>query len=198
MSSLPAGLLAVRKAAVLAHWVPGISLLVSQPDWPGVMVSTTPWDMGDGWWMPVDPCTFRREVGCLPGRPSGIVGPRLGAEDTDLRIEVVTSGSTRFDDAGLFSLPFDEHHSAVGFSVLASIGLRRAAVSGQPETPTCLWDVDGPPQLLQNVDADLGVKLISCCYPSTDELRASLAREAMLEAMLSAGADEVATVAGVL
>ncbi len=195
---VPAGLLAVRKAAILAHWVPGISLLVSQSDWPGLQVTTTPWAMDDGWWTPIDPCRFRREVCGLPERPSPVVGHSLGADDAALQIEIVTSGTTSYDDAGLFTLPFDEHHSAVGFPMLADISVGPTLTEGSPESPTCRWDIDERPQLLQNVDAELGVKLISCCYPTDDELRAHLAREAALDALLSTGADEVAMVAAVL
>lgn len=198
MSSVPAGLLAVRKAAVLTHWVPNINLLVCQTDWPGILVSTAPWEIGDGFWLSVDPCSFRQEVCALPDVPGATVGPNLGAEGTALQIEVVTSGSTRFDAAGLFTLPFDDHHSAVGFPALASVAIDAAESSDVNEPPTCVWDVNGQPQLQQSVDLELGVKLISCYYPTEDETRARLAREAVLDAMFAAGADEVASLAASL
>ncbi|MEM7322957.1 MAG: hypothetical protein AAF531_07720 [Actinomycetota bacterium] len=199
VSAVPPGLLAVRKAAILAHWVPGISLLVSQSGWPGLQVTTTPWDMGDDAWLTVHPCQFRHEVCALPETPSTVVGPTLGTDDSELQIEVVTSGLTRFDDAGLFTVPFDTHHSAVGFSMLSEVPIDlELEAGGTDHRATCQFPIDQQPDLTQNVDIGLGMKLVTCCYPTEDLQRAEAAREAVLELLFTAGADEVAMVAGAL
>ncbi|MEM9563036.1 MAG: hypothetical protein AAGA93_10480 [Actinomycetota bacterium] len=181
----------IRKLAVLAHWVPGVSLLIYQADWPPLQVTRSPWSAPDGEvWIPLNPCQFRAELLGMETGQCELIGPSLGDEYAELRINVVTSEPTTLDDTGLFTLPYDASHSAVMFATLASVTVA-APDTSTGKADTCLWDIDRPPPLHSSVDEDLGVQLISCSYHTNDTVRQELARTATFEAMLAASVDEV-------
>lgn len=185
----------VRKLATLAHWVPHLSLVIYQTDWPPLCVSREPRDAPAGeTWTHVHPCQFR----ALLLRPQCgrrlRLGPTFGNDDAQLHIDVMAEESTTFDDAGLFTLPYDEHHCVIGFLTLASVPVPDAVVLPDAHELTCTWDVDGLPPLVSSVDEDLGTQLVSCSFPANDPRREELASATLFEAMVAAAVEEVAAV----
>ncbi|MEM9566156.1 MAG: hypothetical protein AAGA93_26280 [Actinomycetota bacterium] len=200
MSPPPPAVAGIRKAAALACWVPGVSLVVYQSDWPPLLVATSPQRPPDGEvWIPISPYEFRSVVLDTPGgatsRSSRLVGPCLGRGEADVRVQVVADDETTLDDAGLFVSDADRRQRAVGFATLAAVPgpepvTTADTVPSQPDRPLT-WDTDRSPPLMSRVDGELGIRLVSCTYPSADAVRAELAHAAAFDALLAASVDEV-------
>ncbi|MEM7323354.1 MAG: hypothetical protein AAF531_09735 [Actinomycetota bacterium] len=187
--------MAIRKAAALVHWVPGISLLVYQTDWPPLLVACAPQSPADGEvWMQLTPCQFRNELAQLPDGSSDLVGPSLCDEDADLRIDLVTDGSTMIDGAGLFSMPNGHDQRSIGFVTLAAVPF----CDPRPPTRSCLGRALRSTEglgLTTVVDEALGVRLVSCSFPESDAVRGDRANAIMFDALLQASVEEITLLA---
>ncbi|MEM7091703.1 MAG: hypothetical protein AAF567_01775 [Actinomycetota bacterium] len=189
ISFAPAAVM-IRKYATLAHWVPGISLVVYQNDWPPIQVACMPSPSPDGEvWTFVHPCHFRAEV-LDTGNRSRLVGPSLGHPGSSAKVTVIAEEATEIDDAGLFTVRYDEIHSVVGFITLAAIEVGQAVPESECGGASCAWDLDAPP-MISSIDAALGTQMVSCSYRTEDAVRATLARNLVFEAMLAASVEEV-------
>lgn len=184
-----------RKCATLAHWVPHLSLIVYQPNWPPILVSQSPQTAPSGEvWTHIHPCDFRAEL--MSGADQRVVGPVLGRHNEAIKIVVMADANADvdFDNAGIFTLAFDDVHTAMGFATLASTQVPGGIPECQMATQTCQWCLDDPPIALA-VDPLLGTQLVSCTFPTNDPLRTPVAQHTLFEALMHASAEEVAYLA---
>lgn len=182
-------LLAIRKAAVMAHWVKGLSLMLLRSSRPTLLVTVDEQLTTTGRHLRMHPCDFRREVGLLMGSESAILGSTSDLGRGNMQLEIITCEKARFEDAGLVGTGFDDHHSMVGFVTTTSAveDLRHQ------NHKTCEWDLSKPPPLLLNVDDELELTMVTCSYFTEDVQRAELAYSAVFDAMITASAEEFAT-----
>ncbi|MEM9132021.1 MAG: hypothetical protein AAF962_24285 [Actinomycetota bacterium] len=183
----------IHKLALLAHQVPGVSLIVYQPNWPPLLVALEPRASRQGEvWVHVDPSRFRRELVCPIREARRVIGPFLGDDDTEVRVDLVADRSTSFDEVGLFTTMGSGARSTVGFPTSASVLVPGAIVSSHPSLVTDDTESSrGAPNLIATVDSGLGTQLITCSYPADDLVKAAEARVIAFEALVTASVDEL-------
>lgn len=177
---------ALRKAAILAHWLPGLSLLIRQQREPVLAVTTESQVAADHGCGELHPCEFRRQVIQMMTSDRAGLPPDFGDGGLSLQIEVVTGAATTFDNSGLVITMFDRWHSVVGFPTLSVADPSRSPL----EPGSCQWPlVDAP--VAEEVDLGLGAAFVCCTYPTSDPRRADLAYAAVFEEMIGRSAAEV-------
>ncbi|MEM9607869.1 MAG: hypothetical protein AAGA99_10645 [Actinomycetota bacterium] len=188
---LPLATAPIRKAAALAHRLPGVSLVVRQTDWPPLLVSDEPWSPPDGQvWIEVSPTCFRDELRRLDDGASRLVGPSLLDADADVGIEVHTDGVADVDDFGLFVIEASCEVRWTGFATLAAISVPAPTIErpGRPSPRVRRCDRQCP--LVSTLDIGLGTQLIGCSYVAADDDHAEAARTTIIDALVSATVDE--------
>ncbi|MEM8926479.1 MAG: hypothetical protein AAGD35_23480 [Actinomycetota bacterium] len=184
-------LVALRKVAVLAHWVPGVNLVLSQDDGPTIAVTADERLEFDTTCLVMHPCEFRRQVLQLMSADEVGLGPSFGLGHGAIHIGVVASPGAVMHDNGLIVARFSENHSIVAHATVVD----RASLASRPVTSpprSCAWPLDDIP-VAEDVDPDLGVVLITCGYADDDPTRASLAYGAVFDAMVTSTAEEMST-----
>lgn len=91
---------ALRRAALAAHWMPGIGLLITQTDHPTLRVATWASETPDGSTIEVHPCEFRRLL--IRSADAVLCGfEGLIADDGDVEIQVFTGPDVQLGAFGL-------------------------------------------------------------------------------------------------
>jgi hypothetical protein len=181
---------ALAKAAVLAHWIPGVGLHVRQPGQLPLRVAAFDGQVDDGA-VDLHPCAFRAEVlRCRRPHDAGLVdgaGP-----DASVAIDCFTDGVTRFGPGGLAQRPLDGGVSVVAFTTLTTADPVEVARRHDAAVVGPLPIEFGHLQRIDvDEDPDLGVTLVHCCLPSDDEVAEQAAFELMLDLMITCAANEV-------
>lgn len=183
-------LIALRKAAVCAHWIPGVGLHVVQLGRPVLRV--TAWEEPGP--HSITPCEFRRDVlalaaadaeglgGCFDLSGGRRIGIRMVAAP-DLPVELAPHGLVRFG--------IDGEHGAYGFvtTVEPDVAL---------DTPLDML-LDAPLDAVPvayDRDAELDVTLVHAPFPLTDPAFAARVFARVVDLAAACAADEVATAFG--
>ncbi|MEM7275837.1 MAG: hypothetical protein AAF547_22365 [Actinomycetota bacterium] len=164
-------LLALRKAAVLAHWIPGLSLVVDCAATGTVRVSADQWSADP--WPTVHPCEFRRTIVQLRASAEVGLAPPLDEAGDGLRIDMIGAPGTEIDESGLVVARFDPEHSVIAFATSGPVDGARWAVETSP-------------------DDDLGIVLVHRAFPTEDDEAAGQAQELVFRAMVESAAEEIA------
>ncbi|MEM8620102.1 MAG: hypothetical protein AAGF73_10295 [Actinomycetota bacterium] len=184
----PGGVLAaICKAAVMAHWMPGVGLCVHQPQQPSIRVAAFGGDRGfDG--LQLDPCSFRahvREWIVRDGIGLGHLDQPLGSVTLDL----FTDGSTGLHSAGLAERRLDDDHSVMAFPTLtlanpqAQARRLRTDAQLQPDSLPALINVAD--------DIDLAVSFVHCTFDHHHATARDQVIDALFDVMAVCSADEV-------
>ncbi len=131
-------LVALRKAALLSHWIPGLGLRIEQPGRPGLRVAAWPDDTASTD-IEFHPCEFRGLV--LQRMQADLVAlARLIATDgAALRIGHITAAGTAIGHQGLVRHELDEANAVLAFatlldvSALTRVGLAAGAHPGEQQ-----------------------------------------------------------------
>ncbi|MEM7341076.1 MAG: hypothetical protein AAF467_20635 [Actinomycetota bacterium] len=178
---------ALRKSAILAHWVPGVSLLIQQAHEPLIAVSCDS-RLADTYGCSlVHPCEYRRQVVDLVSSSAAGLPPAFNPGDL-MHIEIMADVGTTVDADGVVSAQFDEHHTMVGFAVLAE------APGPDQHAGGCQWSLNEAP-VLESHDPDLKASLLTCSFPTGDPARTARARQAILDRLVVSEAEEIAALA---
>lgn len=187
----------LHKAAVLARWVSGVGFVVYQPDWPPLWVAASQRrPCGGEVWISLLPGRFRHELlgsSIWPGRPSRLIGPFIGGEGVDLRVQIVVDQATTVDRAGLY-ITEGLAYQSVSFATLTAVPVAAAGSPVEAAASSGLsggWNPRQSPPLFSRIDDELGIRLVTCSYPAADPLRAELAHAATFEAMITASVEEI-------
>lgn len=184
-------LLAVRKAAVLARWVPGISLAIGRDGGPTVLVTDDDRLSVSRAMERIDPDRFRRQLAEAISGHDTTVGRLLGLGRHEVHIGVITAPGTVLDDNGLVVAALDDDQSVLGFVTVFGLGPGLAADRPVDDGPgRCDWIGDEVP-IVEDPDDALGMTMVSCRYRTDDARQSVLAYEAMLDAMVASGVEEV-------
>ncbi|MEM8923442.1 MAG: hypothetical protein AAF962_24995 [Actinomycetota bacterium] len=187
-------LLALRKAAALAHWVHGVHLVLSGASTPTVAVTCDETMSFEETCLVLHPCEFRRQVLQLMASDAAGLGPSFGLGESSIHIGVLSSPGTDMDDRGLVVTDIDGTHAAVVHVIAGEQGPRLEGTTSEiPES--CYWPLNNVP-VLESVDPDLGVVLLSCAFQHADNDRARAAYTAILDAMVTATAEEITVLLG--
>lgn len=181
-------LCALRKAAVLVHWIPGLGVMVRQQDRPDLRVATFPGDeffSGLAW----DPCSFRRLVHAH--MTSAAVGmPGVLDLERGLTLDLFTGEGTHVDDQGLVLHHLDAETSVIAFASLTTVtqcetvGVERGASSERPTIPSVRVDF--------SEDLDLGVVMAHASVDRRDREALESTHAMMTDLLAAYGAVEVA------
>jgi len=125
-------LVALRKAALLSHWIPGLGLRIEQPGRPGLRVAGWPADTPSTD-IEFHPCEFRGLV--LQRMQADLVGLAglIATDGAALRIGHITAAGTAIGHQGLVRHELDEANAVLAFatlldvSTLARVGLAAGA-----------------------------------------------------------------------
>ncbi|MEM9516818.1 MAG: hypothetical protein AAGA42_18365 [Actinomycetota bacterium] len=184
----PGGVLAaISKAAVMAHWMPGVGLCLHQPQQPSIRVAAFGDDIDfDG--VHLDPCSFRahvREWIVRDGIGLGHLDQPLG----DVTLDLFTDGATELHAAGFAERRLDDDHSVMAFPILsltnpqAQARRLRTDAQGQPERRPILISVSD--------DIDLAVSFVHCTFNHRHATERTHVADGLLDVMALCSADEV-------
>jgi hypothetical protein len=113
-------LVALRKAALLSHWIPGLGLRIEQPGRPGLRVAAWPDDTASTD-IEFHPCEFRGLV--LQRMQADLVGLAglMATDGAALRIGHITAAGTAIGHQGLVRHELDEANAVLAFATLLDI-----------------------------------------------------------------------------
>lgn len=179
--------LTIRKAATIAHWVPGVDLLVYQTDWPPLSVSTQQRTAPDGEvWLHVHPCLFRHALTTTDDSQDFGIGPTLGRSPA--RLEIDARETTKLHPSGLFEFEHGHDRTLLGFVTMAEIPIPVALTDAAGGTAACKLDA--------TPDPILETQLISSTHLRGDGELAESVTEHVMDALVAMAADEAITVIG--
>lgn len=190
---MPSSVVALRKATMLSLTVPGLSFIVYQADWPPLFVSSGPSVAPPGEvWMTLCPNQFRAALcGEFEGDVDKLIGPTLGRCDCEIQIDLVPSGSTTIDDAGVFAVEGGEGVGVFGFAAPADSSLFHPAHQPIEEVLPCGRTVAlAPPDILE-VDVDLGVGVAGWRHELRNREARRLANHTAFESLLALTVDDI-------
>ena len=181
-------LVALRKAALLSHWIPGLGLRIEQPGRPGLRVA--------GW----SPDTTSTDIEFHPCEFRGLVLQRMQADlvalagliATDgaaLRIGHITAAGTTIDHQGLVRHELDEANAVLAFATLldvealARVGL---AAGAHPAGSSNGVRVDF------SRDEDLRVTMVHSTFATRCSVFEDRVLEVVLDLAMTYAAEEVA------
>ncbi|MEM9653859.1 MAG: hypothetical protein AAGA65_17335 [Actinomycetota bacterium] len=185
---------ALRKAAVLAHWVPGVNLVVSQLGGPAIAVTADPTLTIAGAELRLRPCELRDQV-------LGLMAPAASAADRlfdlggpAIHIGVVTAPGTQMDEEGIVLTSIDDKHTGIAHAFVVDRARADSVVPTPPKSVSCGWEADAVP-LVEHLDEELGVVMVTCLYHTDDVGQATAAYGAVFDAMITGSAEEFAALA---
>jgi hypothetical protein len=113
-------LVALRKAALLSHWIPGLGLRIEQPGRPGLRVAAWPADTASTD-IEFHPCEFRGLV--LQRMQADLVGLAglIATDGAALRMEQLTAAGTAIAHQGLVRHELDEATAVLAFATLLDV-----------------------------------------------------------------------------
>lgn len=173
-------LLALRKVAVLAHWVPDVGVLVTQSDRPPLRVGTADPPGGfDG--VAFHPCEFRNLIaGRISGSEHGLAPLIDDSASNAMQIELYGGPRVALLDNGLVRFQFDEEHAVLAFATISSAtdGKLRCTSEHRVESST---------------DVDLDITLLHCAFPTDGPTQEGQIHDHLFDLLVSAAAEEVST-----
>ena len=181
-------LVALRKAALLSHWIPGLGLRIDQPGRLGLRVAAWPADTTSTD-IEFHPCEFRGLV--LQRMQADLVGLAglIATDGAELRIEHLTAAGTAIEYQGLVRHDLDEATAVLAFAtlldvdVLSRVGLEAGA---HPAGGTKGARVDF------SRDEDLRVTMVHSTFATGCSVFEGRVLEAVLDLATTSAAEEVA------
>ena len=181
-------LVALRKAALLSHWIPGLGLRIEQPGRPGLRVAgwsadTTSTDIE------FHPCEFRGLV--LQRMQADLVGLAglIATDGAALRIGHITAAGTTIGHQGLVRHELDEANAVLAFATLLDVGaLTRVglAAGAHPAGSSNGVRVDF------SRDEDLRVTMVHSTFATGCSVFEDRVLEVVLDLAMTYAAEEVA------
>ena len=181
-------LVTLRKAALLAHWIPGLGLHVEQPGRPGLRVATWPADTTSTD-IEFHPCEFRGLV--LQRMQADVVGLAglIVSDGAAPRIEHLTTSGTSLAPHGLVRHELDETTAVLAFATLldaealTTVGLAAAARSAGGSKAV---------RIEFSRDADLEVTMAHGTFTTGCGVHEQHVLDMVLGLAMTCGAEEVA------
>ncbi|MEM9036024.1 MAG: hypothetical protein AAGA99_08105 [Actinomycetota bacterium] len=181
-------LVALRKAAVLAHWIPELDLQIHQVGSAGVRVAASRPPAGFRG-ASVDPCEFRRLVIRVMAGEVGVAARELGLVlGHQLRIELHAGPGLLIGAHGLVRAELDGEWGVLATAVLGHDGgAALASVTVDDVAPP-----DDTVQLDLDHDGQVDVTLLHASFPLRDRVRERIVLSALSAAAATYAAEEVA------
>jgi hypothetical protein len=181
-------LVALRKAALLSHWIPGLGLRIEQPGRPGLRVAAWPAE-ATSTDIEFHPCEFRGLVlQRMQADLVGLAGPIAG-DGAALRLEHVTAEGTAVLYQGLVRHELDADTAVLAFATLLDVDALTKlglAATARPSVRRNAVRVDF------SRDEDLDVTMVHSTFTTGCRVHEEHVLDTVLGLAMTCGAEEVA------
>lgn len=180
--------IALSKAAIMAHWIPELGLVIEQPGRRSLHVAQWPGPPGSGM-LDLHPREFRQLVHQRSRRGPVVGLAALLAGDGPITIHYLTKDFTAVEANGVVSHRLDAERCAFAFATL----LDETALL-RLDHPSAAIRFDGPMSISTDRDHDLGLTMVHCHQPIDDPVQMKHGSTMMFELAARCAAEEVAMV----
>jgi hypothetical protein len=188
-------LLRLRKAALLAHWLPGLGFVVSQRGRRLIRVAThgAPHPSQRCAALELHPCEFRQFVLRLgAAADEGLGRSQLLDLDTEFDLAHFTDATTELGPNGLVRAEVDGEMGVIGFA--CAIDIARAEATGLADGGRHQVGDEASLDVHFDHDRELGVTLVHRAFQLASERQEQRVFEVLLDLTAVYGAEEVASV----